>query len=132
MEKKKNQSLATRKRKSNKTKYRRVQFVDTAVGHYMFVYAPVEYNMLLDYITHVRKTGYSATPILVEHIELIAVKTNSPAFKTTTFRKAIMAYREYGLNPPKKAHWTLRDAVHYAKFSNVIHKQMKECERFLA
>lgn len=132
MEKKKSQSLAKRKRNSNKTKHRRVRFVDTAVGHYMFVYAPVEYNMLIDYITHAKKTSCIAAPILVEHIELIAVKTNSPVFKTTTFRRAVMAYREYGLNPPKKAHWTLRDAVHYAKFSNIIHKQMKECERFLA
>ena len=93
----------------------------------MFVYAPIEYQMLIQYISNTRKSDNKNPEILTEHIELIAIHTGNPALKTTTFRKAIIAYKKYGMNPPKKAHWTVRDAIYYAKFSNSFHNQMKEC-----
>lgn len=122
----------TRKRSSNKPKHPRVKFNETQIGHYMYAYTPVEYNMLMEYVGRMRKSKNHAPTILAEHIELLAIHTGNPAMKTVTFRKAIVAYRQYGMNPPKKAEWTLRSAVHYAKYSNLIHIQMQECARLLS
>lgn len=97
----------------------------------MYVYAPVEYHMLLKYMEELRNVDSNTTATSLQYIELLAIHSGNPALKTTTFRKAIIAYQKYGMNPPKKAHWTLRDAVNFAKFSNFIHKQMEECEREL-
>jgi len=83
----------------------------------------------MEYMNKTRKVSDGKPLILIEHIELMAMHTGNPAFKTEKFRKAVIEYRKYGMNPPQKAKWTLSDAVRYAKFSYRIHKQMEECER---
>ena len=97
----------------------------------MFVYAPIEYHMLLGYIDNYKKTSKKSPIILTAHIELIALHTGNPVFKTTTFRKAIIKYKKYGVYQPEKAQWTMREALHYARHTGMIHKQMKECEKIL-
>ena len=117
-----------------KRKVRMVQFKDTAVGHYMLVYTPIEYHMLMEYIDNYKKASKNRKlPIITTaQIELLALNTDNKAFRTTSFRKAIMAYKKYGMYPPKKAEWTVREALHYARYSYMIYKEIKECERILS
>lgn len=128
---KKSQKKATpkktaRKRKNKKpTKY--IRFIDTYVGHYMYVYTPIEYNLLIEYCHTIKNQNNRHSGIKPEHIDLIALNSNDPMFRTVTFRRAFIKYKRFGTAQKKKAHWTLRDAVHFAKYSNAVHKQMKEC-----
>lgn len=96
----------------------------------MYVYGPVEYYMLQKYILNMRKVNREE--VTADHIELIAIHTGNKAFRTVMFRKALIAYREYGMYPPKKAHWTVRDALYYARYSGLVHKELKECEMELS
>lgn len=58
-------------------------------------------------------------------IEIIALNSDNPAFKTARFRRALIAYRRFGTRPLRKTGWTLKDAIYYARNSFYIHEAVK-------
>ena len=98
----------------------------------MFVYTPIEYYMLLEFIVNYQQINKKSPLITPAQIELLALHTDHPAFKTVTFRKTLVEYKKYGMYPPKKADWTIREALHYARNSYMTYKELKECERILS
>lgn len=102
------------------------QFRNTAVGHLLYVYAPVQYCLLMEWQR--AATGWQRSQrISYYSIEAIAAASSNPLFRLSKFRRAMIAYRRFGLRPEKKAEWTLRDAVYYAKNSYRIHETFKRC-----
>ena len=104
----------------------KVKFHETAIGHFLFVYAPVEYILLMEYRNIIKSTDRSRT-ISYQVIETIALNSHNPALKTARFRRALISYRRFGLKPLRPTGWTLKDAVYYARNSHYIHEAVKQC-----
>ena len=123
-----NKSQKRKKKPGPKTSSRkiRVKFHETAIGHFLFVYAPVEYILLMEYRNIIKSADRSRT-ISYQVIETIALNSHNPAFKTARFRRALISYRRFGLKPLRPTGWTLKDAVYYARNSHYIHEAVKQC-----
>ena len=65
-------------------------------------------------------------PIRYAAIETIAMNSDNPAFRQARFRQALIAYRRFGIRPKKKAKWSLKDALYYARHSYFIHEGIKK------
>lgn len=125
---KKKYKPAKRKRKPGPKAYNRkiVKFNETAVGHFLYVYAPVHYLMLMEYCRDIKGYG-NGRKIKYAILESMAVNSDVEAFKTARFRKALISYKRFGTRVLRKTGWTLEDAVYYSKHSYHIHKSVKEC-----
>ncbi len=108
---------------SHKTK---VKFHETALGHFLLVYAPIQYLLLMEYREIVKQVDRTR-PISCEVVETIALNSDNPAFKSARFRRALIAYRRFGLKPLRPTGWTLKDALYYARNSYFIHEAIKLC-----
>lgn len=80
----------------------------------------MEYRNAIKLIDRSRVVSYQV-------IETIALNSDNPAFKTARFRRALIAYRRFGLKPLRPTGWTLKDAVYYARNSHFIHEAVKRC-----
>ena len=102
-----------------------VKFNETAVGHFLYVYAPVQYCLLMEYCKAIKQVE-SGQRIKYNIIEAIAINSDNAAFKTARFRRALIAYRRFGTRPLRKTGWSLRDAVYYARNSYHIYEVVKK------
>ncbi len=59
-------------------------------------------------------------------IESMALNSDNPAFKTARFRRALIAYRRFGMKPLRPTGWSLRDAVYFARNSFKIHEAINK------
>lgn len=91
----------------------------------MYVFTPLEYYLIKGYNTILRG-GYGGTQYRATIIDIIALNSENPAFKTLRFRKALIEYRRFGLRSDNKAEWNLDDVLYFAKHSYGIHKRMKK------
>lgn len=96
------------------------------MGHFLYVYAPLQYCLLMDYCKAVRCHN-KARVITPQLLETIALNSDNKAFQSVRFRKALMNYRRNGLKPQRATNWTLADAVYYARYSYKIYQTMKLC-----
>ena len=120
---KKSQKKIKRKRKTGPKPSglkRNVQFNETSVGHFLYVYAPIQYHLLMEYSRAIGSFEYGRN-IKPAVIETIAINSDNEAFKTARFRRALIAYRRSGMHPLRKTKWTLKDALYYSKHSYKIH-----------
>ena len=101
-----------------------IRFDETAVGHFLYVYAPIQYNLLMEYSKAIKQVQKRQC-INYNMIESIAINSDNPAFKTARFRRALIAYRRFGTRPLRKTGWTLKDALYYARNSYHIHEAVK-------
>ena len=114
-----------KKEKPSSNPVSRVKFIETNIGHYLYVYAPLEYLLLNQYMNGDKNRGRKKR-ISAEQIESMAINSDNPIFRTVEFRIALIHYRRYGLRQEAKAKWTVEEAVHYAKYSGLVYK-LKEC-----
>lgn len=98
-----------------------VKFDETAVGHFLYVYAPIQYYLLMEYCKAIKQVERGQR-IKYNIIEAIAINSDNAAFKTARFRRALIAYRRFGTRPLRKTGWSLKDAVYYAKNSYHIYE----------
>lgn len=103
-----------------------VRFVDTPIGRYLYVYAPLYYQLLTQFGNAINYRD-SKTRLLSYAIETIAVNNDSKVFRTARFRRALIDFRRFGLRPLRKVNWTLRDALYFAKYSYRIYELTKQC-----
>lgn len=106
---------------------RSVKFSETPVGHWLFVYAPVEYRLLMEWSKTAPKGYGMGKAIKYEQIEAISQHSDNPAFKSAGFHRALVHYKLWGVRPKRKKAWTLPEAVYYARHSHVIHEMIKRC-----
>ena len=119
-----------RKRKKRRAKSvssrKSVRFDETAVGHFLYVYAPLQYCLLMEYAKAVR-TSNKRRVITPAVIETIALNSDNSVFKTARFRRALIAYRRFGCKPLRKTGWPIQDIIYFAKHSFRIHETMRKC-----
>jgi len=116
-----------KKRKKPHLKKHTIRFEETAVGHYLYVYAPIEFCLLMEWNKSAPKERFRRQAIRYEQIEAMALHSDNPVFKSAGFRRALISYRRFGLHPTRGNRWTVQDAVHYAKYSYLSHKMIKRC-----
>lgn len=104
---------------SNKRR-KQVKFNETEVGHFLYVYAPIQYYLLMEYSKAVARHE-------INHhtIETIALNSDNPTFTTARFRRALIAYRRFGMRPLKKTVWSLKDVLYYARHSHYVHEEIR-------
>lgn len=105
---------------------RLLRFEETAVGHYLYVYAPIEFYLLMEWRNALR-VGRRGMRITYNQIETLSMCSDNPVFRSAGFRRALISFRRFGLRPKRKNIWTLTDAVYYAKYSRATHEMIKEC-----
>lgn len=111
------------KRQTNAHKLKPVKFVETPVGHYLYVYAPIHYHLLIEYASSTTRSERKS--ITYQMIDDMVVNCADDCLRTIRFRNAMILYRMYGKRVVRKAGWSLKDAVYFAKNSYFIHKAMK-------
>lgn len=97
-----------------------VKFSNTPVGHFLYVYAPLEYHILMRYKEEGNHISYGL-------IESVALQSDNRAFATVRFRKALISFRRFGHRPRNKVRWSLTDVLHFAKHSFHIYETLKQC-----
>lgn len=101
-----------------------VKFENTAIGHFLYVYAPIQYSLLIEYCRAVKCTN-KAKIITPQVIETIALNSDNSAFRSIRFRLALMTYRRWGTRPIRPTNWTTKDAVYFARYSYKIYQTIK-------
>ena len=104
---------------------RSLPFFETAIGHYLYVYAPLQYHL---YTSFVKKTGIRGNDRAsrLALIECLAQQSKDPVFASVRYRKAVITYRRFGQRQHKRSRWYLDDVLYYAKNSHHIHLALKE------
>lgn len=105
---------------------KRFKFIETQVGHFLYVYAPLQYCLLMEYYQAMKMVGRHQG-ISYNIIETIALHSDNPAFRTARFRRALIAYRRFGLKPLRPTGWTLKDACYFARNSFHVYEAIKRC-----
>lgn len=80
----------------------------------------MEYRNAIKQVDRSRAISYQV-------IETISLNNNNPVFKTARFRRALIAYRRFGLRPLRPTGWTLKDVLFYARNSYHIYEAVKIC-----
>lgn len=101
--------------------------METQVGHFIYVYAPLEYVLLMEWSKAMKESFGKAVKLSPRTIETFSIYSGNPIFKTARFRKALIKYRKDGLKPMRKTGWQLKDALYFAKHSYQIYEDIKKC-----
>lgn len=99
-------------------------FKDTAVGRFIYVYAPTQYVMLMRYCKDGIKNGERTINYFT--LESMAHDSSEPAFRSARFRKAMISYRLFKNRPKRKAQWTVTDALYYAKYAYPVYAAIEQ------
>ena len=78
------------KRKAGRKRKRR-KFSETPLGHFLLNEAPLEYGLIM------QSWDNSSTPPSADFIEAVSYASTNPLFRKPKFRRALIAYREFGL-----------------------------------
>ena len=84
------QKPAKKHRKVGRKRKRR-KFNETPLGHFLFYEAPLEYGLIM------QAWDGNITPPSADFIEAVSYASTNPLFRKPKFRRALMAYREFGL-----------------------------------
>lgn len=107
---------------------KRVKFEQTALGHYLYVYAPLQYYLVEQFCKLAQnKRNYDGEYLRARMIETIAMQSDNPTFRTARFRRALIDYRRNGHKPQRPHGWYEKDIMVFAKKSYYIHQILKNC-----
>lgn len=91
-----------------------IRFVDTKLGRFLLVNAPLEYQILCEAIDPDKMSIKDAGRV-VKTVETIAYASDTPAFHSPEFRVALIDYRLYGRHTKTRIKWSVKQALIAAK-----------------
>lgn len=115
----------SRQTKGNGQKRGYIPFVRTPAGHFLYVYAPIQYYMYLSYASAMGR-GKGRRMARLKLMEDLAEQSGSAVFSAERWRLALVSYHLYGQTPADEVWWDLDDALYFARHSYHVHRILRE------